>query len=58
MEENNDLRELLKHTEDELVNILNKETEDIGTDSRVQSRIIIFAAVNRNIKRSVYCRYG
>ena len=58
MEENNDLRELLKHTEDELVNILNKETEDIGTDSRVQSRIIIFAAVNRNIKRLVYCRYG
>ena len=36
MEENNDLRELLKHTEDQLVNLLNKESQDIETDSRVR----------------------
>ncbi|XP_028404445.1 afadin- and alpha-actinin-binding protein B-like [Dendronephthya gigantea] len=33
MEENNDLRELLQHTENELVNLLNKEHQDVTTDS-------------------------
>lgn len=35
MEENNDLRELLQHTENELVNLLNKEHQDVTTDSGV-----------------------
>ncbi|CAB3994559.1 Hypothetical predicted protein, partial [Paramuricea clavata] len=33
MEENNDLRELLQHTENELVNLLNKEHQDVVTES-------------------------
>ena len=45
MEENNDLRELLKHTEDELVNLLNKENEDIGTDSRVKCTFVLFSYI-------------
>ena len=35
MEENNDLRELLQHTENELVNLLNKEHQDVVTESGV-----------------------
>ena len=33
MEENNDLRELLQHTENELVNLLNKEHRDVVAES-------------------------
>lgn len=35
MEENNDLRELLQHTEHELVNLLNKEHKDVVAESAV-----------------------
>ena len=35
MEENNDLRELLQHTENELVNLLNKEHRDLVAESGV-----------------------
>ena len=35
MEENNDLRELLQHTETELVNLLNKEHKDVLAESVV-----------------------
>jgi hypothetical protein len=37
MEENNDLRELLQHTENELVNLLNKERRDVVTESGVRN---------------------
>lgn len=35
MEENNELRELLQHTENELVNLLNKEHKDVVAESAV-----------------------
>ena len=35
MEENNELRELLQHTENELVDLLNKEHKDVVAESAV-----------------------